>query len=53
MKGNNISVLNAQQLLNQESDFPGLIVREPDGSIKYVDDPFVNLGEVLVDGFSF
>ena len=52
-KENNISVLNAQQLLNQENDFPGLIVREPDGTIKYVDDPFVNLGEVLVDGLSF
>ena len=52
-KGNQISVLDAQQLLNQEGDFPGLIVREPNGTIKYVNDPFVNLGEVLVDGFSF
>ncbi len=52
-KGNQISVLDAQQLLNQESDFPGLVVREPNGTIEYVDDPFVNLGEVLVDGVSF
>jgi iron complex outermembrane receptor protein len=52
-KDNQISLLNAQQLLNQESDFPNLIVREPDGSIKFVDDPFVNLGQVLVDGLNF
>ena len=52
-KGNQISLLDAQQLLNQESDFPGLVVREPNGTIKYVNDPFVNLGQVLVDGLSF
>jgi iron complex outermembrane receptor protein len=52
-KGNDITVLNAQQLLNQENEFPNLVVREPNGTIKYIDDPFVNLGEVLVDGISF
>ena len=52
-KGNQVSLLNAQQLVNQESQFPNLIVRQPDGTIKYVNDPFVNLGEVLVDGISF
>jgi iron complex outermembrane receptor protein len=52
-RGNQVSLLDAQQLLNQESSFPNLIVRQPDGSIKYIDDPFVNLGEVLVDGISF
>jgi iron complex outermembrane receptor protein len=52
-KGNQISLLNAQQLLNQENLFPGLVVRDANGSIKYVNDPFVNLGEVLVDGISF
>ena len=52
-KGNTVSLLNAQQLLNQESSFPNLVVREPNGTIKYIDDPFVNLGEVLVDGISF
>ena len=25
----------------------------PDGTIKYIDDPFVNLGEMLVDGINF
>jgi iron complex outermembrane recepter protein len=52
-KGNNVSLLPAQQLLNEEQFFPNLVVRQPDGQIKYVDDPFVNLGEVLVDGISF
>jgi iron complex outermembrane recepter protein len=52
-KGNQVSLLNAQQLLNEENFFPNLVVRQPDGQIKYIDDPFVNLGEVLVDGISF
>jgi iron complex outermembrane receptor protein len=52
-RGNQVSLLDAQQLLNQENDFPGLVVREPNGTIKYIDDPFVNLGETLVDGISF
>jgi iron complex outermembrane recepter protein len=53
VKRNQISLLDAQQLLNQEDQFPGLIVRSPDGSIKYVNDPFVNVGAVLVDGITF
>ena len=52
-KGNDVSLLPAQQLLNEENFFPNLVTREPNGTIKYIDDPFVNLGEVLVDGISF
>jgi iron complex outermembrane recepter protein len=52
-RGNQVSLLNAQQLLNEEQFFPNLVARLPNGQIKYVDDPFVNLGETLVDGISF
>jgi iron complex outermembrane recepter protein len=52
VKRNEIKQLDAQTILNSESLFPGLVVRQPaTGQIVYINDPFVNLGATLVDGF--
>jgi iron complex outermembrane recepter protein len=50
---NQITQLNPQQVLDDESQFPGLVQRLPNGEINYVNDPFVNLGAVLIDGIDF
>lgn len=50
---NQITQLNPQQVLDDESQFPGLVQRLPNGQINYVNDPFVNLGAVLIDGIDF
>ncbi|MFZ0502536.1 MAG: TonB-dependent receptor [Chthoniobacterales bacterium] len=50
---NQISQLNPQQVLDDESQFPGLVQRLPNGEINYINDPFVNLGAVLIDGIDF
>jgi hypothetical protein len=48
-----ITQLPLQQILDQENQFPGLVQRLPNGQINYINDPFVNLGAVLVDGIDF
>jgi iron complex outermembrane receptor protein len=50
---NQITQLPLQQILDQENQFPGLVQRLPNGQINYINDPFVNLGAVLVDGIDF
>jgi iron complex outermembrane recepter protein len=50
---NQITQLNPQQVLDDENQFPGLVQRLPNGLIDYVNDPFVNLGAVLIDGIDF
>ena len=50
---NRIQQLDPQQVLDDESQFPGLVQRLPNGQINYINDPFVNLGAVLVDGIDF
>ncbi|MBV8274236.1 MAG: TonB-dependent receptor, partial [Verrucomicrobia bacterium] len=50
---NQITQLPLQQILDQEDQFPGLVQRLPNGQINYINDPFVNLGAVLVDGLDF
>jgi hypothetical protein len=50
---NQITQLNPQQVLDDESQFPGLVQRLPNGQINFVNDPFVNLGAVLIDGIDF
>ena len=52
-ESNKIQQLEAQQVLDEENLFPGLVQRLPNGQINYVNDPFVNLGAVLVDGIDF
>ena len=48
-----IQELDPHQVLDDENQFPGLVQRLPNGQINYVNDPFVNLGAVLVDGIDF
>jgi iron complex outermembrane recepter protein len=50
---NQITQLDPQQVLDDESQFPGLVQRLPNGQINFVNDPFVNLGAVLIDGIDF
>jgi iron complex outermembrane recepter protein len=50
---NQITQLNPQQVLDDESQFPGLVQRLSNGQIDYINDPFVNLGAVLIDGIDF
>ena len=52
-ESNQITQLPLQQILDQENQFPGLVQRLPNGQINYINDPFVNLGAVLVDGIDF
>ncbi|MBV8482556.1 MAG: TonB-dependent receptor [Verrucomicrobia bacterium] len=52
-ESNKIAQLDPQQVLDEENLFPGLVQRLPNGQINYVNDPFVNLGAVLVDGIDF
>lgn len=50
---NRIQQLDPQQVLDDENQFPGLVQRLGNGQINYINDPFVNLGAVLVDGIDF
>jgi iron complex outermembrane receptor protein len=52
-KRNEITQLNAQFLLANEAQFPGAVVRLPDGAIDHINDPFLNLASVRVDSIDF
>ncbi|MBV8280150.1 MAG: TonB-dependent receptor [Verrucomicrobia bacterium] len=50
---NEIAALAPQQIVDNEQNLPGLVVRQANGQINYINDPFLNLGAVLVDGVDF
>ena len=50
---NEIAALDPQQIVDNEEHLPGLVVRQVNGQIEYINDPFLNLGAVLVDGIDF
>lgn len=54
LRRNTITTLSPQQIVDAESQFPGLVHRfASNNQISYIDDPFVNLGAELVDGIDF
>ena len=53
LRHNDIAALDPQQIVDNERQFPSLVVRQSNGQIEYVNDPFLNLGSVLVDGIDF
>jgi iron complex outermembrane recepter protein len=52
-KRNVISQLDPQFLLTNETQFPGAVVRLPNGTIDHINDPFLNLASVRVDFVDF
>jgi iron complex outermembrane recepter protein len=52
-KRNEISQLDPQFLLTNETQFPGAVVRLPNGTIDHINDPFLNLASVRVDFVDF
>jgi hypothetical protein len=50
---NQIAAFDPEQILDNEQQLPGLVVRQANGQIEYINDPFLNLGAVLVDGIDF
>ncbi|MBV8376985.1 MAG: TonB-dependent receptor, partial [Verrucomicrobia bacterium] len=52
-KRNEITLLNPQFILANEAQFPGAVVRLPNGTIDYINDPYLNLASVRVDSFDF
>ena len=52
-KRNEISQLSPQVILANESQFPGAVVRLPNGTIDHINNPFLNLASVRVDSVDF
>jgi iron complex outermembrane recepter protein len=52
-KRNEITQLDPQFLLDNEAQFPGAVVRLPNGTIDHINDPFLNLASVRVDFVDF
>jgi iron complex outermembrane receptor protein len=52
-KRNVITQLDPQFLLENEAQFPGAVVRLPNGTIDHINDPFLNLASVRVDFVDF
>ena len=52
-KRNEITLLDPQFLLNNQAQFPGAVVRLPDGAIDHINDPYLNLASVRVDSIDF
>jgi iron complex outermembrane receptor protein len=52
-KRKEIAQLNAQFILANENQFPGAVVRLPNGTIDHINDPFLNLASVRVDSLDF
>lgn len=52
-KRNEIALLNPQFILANEGQFPGAVVRLPNGTIDHINDPFLNLASVRVDSIDF
>jgi iron complex outermembrane recepter protein len=52
-KRNEITQVNPQFLLDNEAQFPGAVVRLPNGTIDHIDDPFLNLSSMRVDFVDF
>ncbi len=52
-KRNEITLLDPQFLLDNEAQFPGAVVRLPDGAIDHINDPYLNLASVRVDSIDF
>jgi iron complex outermembrane recepter protein len=52
-KRNEITQLDPQFLLTNEAQFPGAVVRQPNGTIDHINDPFLNLASVRVDFVDF
>jgi iron complex outermembrane receptor protein len=52
-KRNVITQLDPQFLLTNEAQFPGAVVRLPNGTIDHINDPFLNLASVRVDFVDF
>jgi outer membrane receptor protein involved in Fe transport len=52
-KRNEITLLNPQFILANEGQFPGAVVRLPNGTIDHINDPFLNLASIRVDSIDF
>lgn len=52
-KRSTIEFEDLNTILSNEAKFPGSVVRNPDGTISYINDPFVNAGAVRIDAIDF
>jgi iron complex outermembrane receptor protein len=52
-KRDTIQIEDLNTVLANEFKVPGSVVRNPDGTISFINDPFVNVGAVRVDAIDF
>ena len=52
-KHGTIQMQDINTVLANEDRVPGSVVRNPDGTISFINDPFVNVGSVRVDAIDF
>ena len=52
-KRNDITSMDPQFILDHESLFPGVVVRNAGGAVVAIDDSFQNIGRLETEGFDF